>query len=68
MKNLLKVERARNNLSQTDLAEMVKVSRQTIHAIETNKFIPSALLAFKLAVVLKVEVNTLFELEEKDWL
>jgi len=67
MKNLLKVERARNNLSPADLADLVKVSRQTIHAIETYKFIPSALLAFKLARVLKIDINGLFELEEKDW-
>lgn len=67
MKNLLKVERARNNLSQSDLAELVKVSRQTIYAIESNKFVPSAVLAFKLAHVLKVDINYLFELEENDW-
>jgi len=67
MKNLIKVERARNNLSQADLAELVKVSRQTIYAIETYKFIPSATLAFKLASVLKIDINNLFELEETDW-
>ena len=67
MKNLLKVERARNNLSQSDLANLVQVSRQTIYAIETYKFMPSAVLAFKIAAVLKVDINYLFELEEKDW-
>ena len=41
MKNLVKVERARHNLTQAGLAKELKVSRQTIHAIEKNKFNPS---------------------------
>lgn len=67
MKNLIKVERARNNLSQVELAEKVGVSRQTIHAIETGKFIPSTVLALKLARVLNIEIRDLFELEDGDW-
>ncbi len=67
MNNTLKVERARNNMSQSDLAEKAGVTRQTIYAIETKRFIPSTVLAFKLAKILKVKVTDLFELEEEDW-
>ncbi|MTI29907.1 helix-turn-helix transcriptional regulator, partial [Xanthovirga aplysinae] len=49
MLNTIKVERARHDMSQSDLAEKIGVSRQTIHAIEKKKFIPSTLLALKLA-------------------
>jgi putative transcriptional regulator len=67
MKNSIKVERARNNITQAGLADKVKVSRQTINAIETGKFIPSTLLAFKIAHVLQVTVDVVFQLEESDW-
>jgi putative transcriptional regulator len=67
MKNLIRVERARNNLTQAELAEKVKVARQTIIAIENGKFIPSTLLALKIATVLNCSMELLFELEEKDW-
>jgi putative transcriptional regulator len=67
MKNIIKVERARHNITQADLADKVKVSRQTINSIETQRFVPSAVLAFKIASVLKVSVDQLFELEETDW-
>jgi putative transcriptional regulator len=66
MKNFLKVERARNNLSQTELAKRVGVTRQTIYAIENDRFTPSVLLAFRIAHILSVPVNELFLLEEKD--
>ena len=48
MKNLIKLERARNNITQAELAEKVKVARQTIIAIESGRFVQSTLLAFKL--------------------
>ncbi|MGN8225940.1 helix-turn-helix transcriptional regulator [Gracilimonas sp. BCB1] len=67
MNNTIKVERARHNMSQSDLAEKAGVTRQTIYAIETKRFIPSTVLAFKLAEILKIEVTELFELEESDW-
>jgi putative transcriptional regulator len=67
MKNLIKLERARNNITQAELADKVKVSRQTINAIETGKFIPSTLLAFKIAHVLRVTVDVVFQLEDSDW-
>lgn len=65
MKNLLKVERARHNLTQADLAEKLGVSRQTIHAIEKNKFNPSVTLAIKMARFFKVTVEYLFDIEEE---
>ncbi|WP_009960455.1 helix-turn-helix transcriptional regulator [Verrucomicrobium spinosum] len=66
MKNHLKVERARHSLTQQDLADAVKVSRQTIHAIETGKFVPSTVLALKLAQRFAIRVEELFALEEGD--
>ncbi len=66
MKNLIKVERARHNLTQGALAEKLGVSRQTIHAIETNKFNPSVTLAIKMARFFNVTVEYLFEIEETD--
>jgi putative transcriptional regulator len=66
MKNLIKVERARQHMTQGELADQVKVSRQTINSIETGKFIPSTLLAFKIATILQVTVDELFQLEDSD--
>lgn len=66
MKNYIKIERARHNLTQGDLAEKVGVSRQTINSIETKKYIPSAVLALKIAQIFKIPVNDLFELDEND--
>lgn len=66
MKNLVKVERARQDMTQAQLAEALGVSRQTIHAIEKNKFNPSVGLALKMAKFFEVTVEYLFELEEGD--
>lgn len=66
MKNTIKIERARHNLTQGDLAEKVGVSRQTINSIETKKYIPSAVLALKIAKVFEMKVDDLFELEADD--
>ena len=66
MKNLIKVERARKNITQADLAEIIHVSRQTIHAIETGKFVPSTMLALKMARYFGCKVEDIFELEEED--
>lgn len=66
MKNYLKVERAKNNLTQEELAARIGVSRQTINAVEKGKFIPSTLLALKLAREFKVPVDEVFKLEEED--
>lgn len=66
MKNTIKIERARNNFTQGDLAEKVGVSRQTINSIETKKYIPSAVLALKIAKIFNMKVDDLFELEDED--
>ena len=66
MKNSIKVERAKKNLTQADLAKMINVSRQTINAMELGKYVPSTLLALKLARIFGVEVSAIFELEDTD--
>ncbi len=67
MKNALKVERARHDMTQADLAEKVGVSRQTINSIEIGKYVPSTLLALKIAAIFKTQVDHLFSLQEEDW-
>lgn len=67
MKNNIKVERAKQSITQAQLAALAKVSRQTINAMEAGKYIPSTALALKLAQIFKTSVDDLFELEEKDW-
>ena len=64
MKNRLKVLRAEHNLSQADLADKVGVSRQTINAIETEKYDPSLPLAIKLARLFAQPVEGIFFLDE----
>lgn len=66
MKNNIKVERAINNLTQEDLAKMVSVSRQTINAMEANKYVPSTVLALKIAKVFNKPLEEIFFLEETD--
>ena len=66
MKNTIKLERARKNITQDQLAIDMKVSRQTINAIEKNKYLPSTLLALKMSHYFGITVNELFELEEED--
>jgi putative transcriptional regulator len=59
----LKDTRVDANLTQAELAERVGVSRKTINTVENGVFIPSTLLALKLARVLKLKVEDLFHLE-----
>jgi putative transcriptional regulator len=66
MKNRLKIERAILNLTQEELAEKIGVSRQTINSIETNRFVPSTVLALKLSKLFGKPVNDFFELDEDD--
>ncbi len=66
MKNTIKVERAKLSITQTDLAEAVGVSKQTIHSVETGRFTPSTILALKIARHFKVAVEEIFELEDGD--
>ncbi len=67
MKNSIKVERAKKNITQAELAKLAKVSRQTINAMELGKYVPSTVLALKLANIFDTEVDLIFELEESDW-
>jgi putative transcriptional regulator len=66
MKNTLKVERAILNLTQEELAARIDVSRQTIHSIEANRYVPSTVLALKLSAVFGKPVNEIFSLTEND--
>lgn len=66
MKNNIKVERAIKNLTQEELANLVAVSRQTINAMEANKYVPSTVLALKIAGVFNKRVEEVFFLEEGD--
>lgn len=66
MKNRIKVARAGQNITQQQLAEDVGVSRQTINAIESGKFVPSTVLALKMARIFNCKVEDIFLLEEED--
>ncbi len=66
MDNCIKVERAKKNLTQEQLANAIGVSRQTINSIEKGKYIPSTLLALKLSQVFGESVNYLFQLSDSD--
>lgn len=67
MENTIRVERARKKISQAELAKQVEVSRQTIHAIETGKIIPSTVLALKIAQYFGIMLEDLFKLEKDDF-
>ena len=60
MKNRLRVLRAERNLSQAELAEKLDVSRQTVNAIETEKYDPSLPLAFKIAALFGQRIEEIF--------
>lgn len=66
MKNNIRVERAIHQMTQADLAAKIQVSRQTINAMESNKYVPSTILALKIARLFGKKVEELFELEESD--
>ncbi|MDE3235491.1 MAG: helix-turn-helix transcriptional regulator [Bacteroidota bacterium] len=66
MKNTIKVERAKKNWTQEDLAGKIGISRQSVNAIETGKFIPSTVLALKMAKVFGTNVESIFQLEKQD--
>lgn len=68
MKNKLRVLRAETKMSQSDLAEKVGVSRQTINAMEAGKYAPSTILALRLSAIFGVTVNEIFVLEEEDYI
>lgn len=66
MKNNLRVERAIKNITQEDLANKIEVSRQTINSIEAGRYVPSTILALKIAKVFGKGVEEIFILEKKD--
>lgn len=67
MKNNIRVERAIVRMTQQQLAEQVGVSRQTIVAIESGKYVPSTVLALKIAHIFGRSLDDVFQLEEEDW-
>ena len=66
MKNRLKVARAEMDLTQEELSKLVGVSRQSINAIESGRYVPSTILALKMAQVFGKSVEEVFMLEETD--
>lgn len=66
MKNNIKVERAIKNITQEELATLVSVSRQTINAMEANKYVPSTVLALKIARIFNKPLEDIFILEPGD--
>ena len=62
LENCLREERARRNLTQAQLAELVGVSRKTINTVENGVFVPSTVLALRLAKALETTVEALFTL------
>lgn len=66
MKNNIRVARAEVRMTQQQLADAVCVSRQTINAIESGKFVPSTVLALKIARTFEKSVEEIFSLEEED--
>ena len=66
MKNRIRVARAEVRLTQQQLADAIGVSRQTINAIESGKFVPSTVLALKMARIFKQSVEEIFILDDED--
>ena len=66
MKNTIRVERAIKDITQQDLAVAVGVSRQTINSIEAARYVPSTVLAMKIARYFGKTVDEIFTLEEED--
>ena len=67
MVNNLKHFREQQDLTQVQLADYVRVSRQSIISKEKGQYIPTTVLALKLASALKMTVEDLFELDKNDW-
>ena len=66
MNNTIRVERAIKKMTQQQLAEATSVSRQTINAIESGKYISSTVLALKIAGIFGKHVDDIFQLEDTD--
>lgn len=66
MNNKIRVARAEARMTQQQLAEAAGVSRQTINAIESGKFVPSTVLALKMAKIFGKSVEDIFQLDDED--
>lgn len=66
MKNRIRVARAEVRMTQQQLADAIGVSRQTINAIESGKFVPSTVLALKMAQIFEKPVEDIFILDDED--
>ena len=66
MNHKIRVARAEVRMTQQQLADAAEVSRQTINAIESGKFVPSTILALKIARIFGKSVEDIFSLEEGD--
>jgi len=66
MKNTVKIERAIKNITQQELADAVGVSRQTINFIETGRYMPSTIVALKIAGYFGRHADEIFILEDGD--
>lgn len=64
MQNKIKIYRAMHNLTQEQLADKIGVTRQTVIAIESNKYLPSLGLAFKISRLFKVKIEDIFIAKE----
>ena len=66
MKNNIRVARAERRMTQQQLADSIGVSRQTVNAIESGRFVPSTILALRIARLFERPVEDMFILEESD--
>ena len=66
MKNTVRVERAIKDITQQQLADAIGVSRNTINSIESGKYVPSTVLALKIARYFEKPIDSIFELDEND--
>lgn len=66
MNNNIRVERAIKKISQEELAKQIGVSRQTINTMELNKYVPSTVLALKIAKYFGKGVEDIFQLDDED--
>ena len=66
MKNTVRVERAIKDITQQQLAEAIGVSRNTINSIESGKYVPSTILALKIARFFGKPTDLIFQLDEAD--
>lgn len=67
MNNTLKIHRATRNLTQEQLAENLGVSRQTVNAIESDKYLPTLGLAFRIARFFNVSIEDIFTYKEENY-